>query len=80
VNDFVTDTKKVTCEVPQGSVLGPTLFLLYINDIYNAIPDVKIKLFADDTNVFLFDKDCPCLVLRATECLNSMTCCQQAYP
>jgi len=45
---------------------------LYINDIHTAIPDVKVKLFADDTNVFLFEKDCQCLVLRATECLNRL--------
>ena len=33
------------------------LFLLYINDIYNAIPNAKVKLFADDTNLFLYDKN-----------------------
>jgi len=34
-------------------VLGPLLFLLYINDIANAVPDQAIKLFADDTNLFI---------------------------
>jgi len=39
-----------------GSVLGPFLFLLYINDIYNSVPGETIKLFADDTNLLIAAK------------------------
>ena len=39
--------------MPQGSVLGPLMFLIYINDIANAVPNEKVRLFADDTNLFL---------------------------
>ena len=50
-----SDHKSVSIGVPQGSILGPLLFLLYVNDISNAISDPCIKtfLFADDTNVFV---------------------------
>ena len=42
----------VDCGVPQGSVLGPLLFLIYINDLHKAIQYCKVHHFADDTNLF----------------------------
>ena len=49
--------EKVTCGVPQGSILGPLLFILYMNDICNTSKLLSFILFADDTPVFLSDKD-----------------------
>ena len=44
-------TNAINCGVPQGSVLGPLLFLLYINDLNQAIKFCKVHHFADDTNL-----------------------------
>ena len=47
---------KIQCGVPQGSVLGPILFVLYIDDLQNISPVFKPIFFADDTTLICNDK------------------------
>ena len=56
INDHKSSLRSISCGVPQGSVLGPLLFILYINDLANCSKEnkekIKIRIFADDTAVY----------------------------
>ena len=54
INGYKSGLAAINCGVPQGSVLGPLLFLLYINDLNQAIKSCKVHHFADDTNLLCF--------------------------
>ena len=52
----ISEQLAVIFGVPQGSCLGPLLFLIYINDISNICKSNELILFADDTNIFVNGK------------------------
>ena len=51
VNGCSSQTKSVTCGVPQGSLLGPRLFTYYINDLSDSITEGNLDMYADDTTL-----------------------------
>lgn len=62
IGSHVSEKQNTLCGVPQGSVLGPLLFLIYVNDIYKASNKLQFFLFADDTNLLYANK-----ILRSLE-------------
>ena len=69
-----SSTKRIVCGVPQWSILGPLLFLLYINDLCEASDALEFILFADDTNVFFSHKNPELLMHKLNIELCKLTC------
>ena len=57
IEDIRSNKETIVCGIPQGSTLGPLLFLLYVNDLPNSSSRFSFRIFADDTNMF-FSSSC----------------------
>ena len=55
INGSDSNVNAICCGVPQGSILGSLLFLIYINDLHFAIKYCKVRLFANNTNLLNFN-------------------------
>ena len=69
VGDIVSSPRPVLCGVPQGSVLGPLLYLIYVDTLQFYIPDAAITSFADDTAITIAGKALSELVSKANKVL-----------
>ena len=72
INGVNSALKNITCGVPQGSVLGPLFFGIYINDVYNAVGQNHVRLFADDTALFMHHPDVNTLTLDIKSKFNEL--------
>jgi len=67
INDVKSDLIENVSGVPQGAVLGPLLFIIYINDLHTVVKNVSVNLFADDTLVYFSGKN-------VTDVLTKLNC------
>ena len=56
-NGVISNNLKINCGVPQGSILGPLFFIIYLNDMHSALNKSIVHHFADDTNLLFSHKD-----------------------
>ena len=60
MNDSLSDSEFLTCGIPQGTTLGPLLFILYINDLPNYLSNTVARMYDDDT----YSEPLPAITLK----------------
>ena len=72
VNGCISQTKTVSCGVPQGSLLGPRLFSYYINDLPSVINEGELIMYADDTTLFVVGNNVDMVIDSLNKALSSI--------
>lgn len=70
---YLSQVAHVKMGVPQGSILGPILFLIYINNVSRFVPEESLTIFADDTSLFVKNKNLSCLENQTFVQLNALS-------
>ena len=73
INGFNSKLEHIHCGVPQGSILGPLLFLIYINDLNCAIRYCSVHHFADDTNLLNYNNSVKRMNKQVNQDLKNLT-------
>eukprot|EP00732_Lithocolla_globosa_P001025 Lithocolla_globosa_v1_NODE_441_length_4050_cov_246.680100.p2 type:complete len:286 gc:universal NODE_441_length_4050_cov_246.680100:881-24(-) len=73
IDGVESDPMLITCGLPQGSILGPLFFIIYVNDLPNSLNNSQPFIFADDTTLMTLHKDLLCLRNNALEDLNKIS-------
>ena len=66
-NMFLSESMGISCGVPQGSILGPLFFTLYINDLPETVIKAQVIMYADDTAIFYSSKSVADIEVTLTE-------------
>ena len=72
INETLSDELPITIGVPQGSILGPLLFIIYMNDITYSTANATLGLYADDTTAIIRDNSKDNLISKSTTTLNEL--------
>lgn len=73
VQSFKSAALSLSTGLPQGSILGPLLFSLYMNDLPSVCPDVSVQLYADDTVVYVHGKNISQVAEKLTKSMDNIT-------
>ena len=72
VNGYNSDTMPVSVGIPQGSVLGPTLFSLFVNDLLSSVKSGSVYLFADDITIYCIKRTADEAVAQLDKALDEL--------
>ena len=73
IDKFKSNTRPINCGIPQGSVLGPLFFILFINYLPKYCPQGNFRIFADGTTVFIHGKTIKELTDACSEIMTALS-------